>query len=386
MPDRRGRPALSGWEPAWPTIWRARGDLATPSARSLKKMRLTDLPADVLPGIVGRLDQADKVACLTACRALSAAADSAGVWSRVTFRDLDFTAVAFMHRHRCPAVTIVSECPDDVSWFFDQLAARDIVCVEDLTIHLGEVQRVPHDFFAGLSQQAALRRVEVTVDELDESSEVVFPASACLGNLRELHISDHSSGSDTEGKQLVVWFADSHARFSALHTVYLDVAVSDVMAGLRHMPALRHVQYRCNDEETYEDAEMEGATLDVLELNVGADASYPDLWRELEKCAVRKLVLCTTDDWMDVSQPLHPALEELHVLLHAPATEIRIDFPSLATLTRLRVLRVVAVEWIEPAPSHLIFSHAAPPDWIEFFRSRTLDLPPACRVTMSFAA
>lgn len=355
-------------------------------------MRLTDVPADVLSGIVGRLDQADKVACLTACKALGAAAAGVGVWPSVTFRDLDCTAVAFMARHRCPRVVIRSDCPDDVSWFFDQLAARDIPCLEELTIELGVVQRLPYDFLTGLARQRPLRQLAVTIAHLDEPSEVVFPRSCCLFDLHALRIVDRTPGA----KQLVVWFADSHARFSSLRTLHLDVAVSDALAGLKHMPSLREVVYRSDDEEggeTYEDMAVEGATLDVLELDVGAETSYHDLWHQLGQCSVRRLVLHVNDDWLDVSQPLGPALEDIELQLYTNRGDIKFDFPHLSELTRLRTIRVAfGAPWLledqaalAAASHHLIFAHATPAEWIRFFQPRALDLPPNSRVTMSFA-
>ena len=347
-------------------------------------MRLQQVHDDVLVRIMQTCDQRTKTSAMLACKALYRASMGVGAWTDVTFKDLDVTAVEFMKRHKCRTVTIRSDCPDDVAWFFDRLRDDDVQCIEHLRIELGLVQRVPRDLLMGLSSQTSLLTLTITVEEMDDTCEVSFPPGAQLARLT--HLTIHEAG---DAKQLVVWFAD--AQFPSLRCLDLELGLSDVVAVLACMPSLRTVRYIYDDEqggETMEDARFGGLGLDSLELAVGAETSYPDLWRELEKSSVKRLVLHVMDDWLDLTQPMSPDLEELTFVMYETHGDARVDFPFLRELKRLRLIRIRYCPWIVEEDQHtqhtLVFAHAALPAWTDLVRTTlTLDLPPTTRITIS---
>ena len=362
-------------------------------------MRLSDLPCEVLARIVGACDQPDKVACMTACKALSAAATAVGAWSdRVTFRDLDASAVAFMARHRCPSVSIDTACPDDVPWFFDKLHAAGVACIRELEVRLSgggpsggggggrsAVQRVPMDLLAPVARHATLRCVRLSVEGLEDTCEVAFPADTHLPELHTLEIVEEPVDGS---RQLIVWFADAHAGLPALETLVLDVGLSDVMAGLRRLPALKRVRYLYDEEqggETFEDVSLAGLDLDCLETAVGEETAYADLWRELAACTVRRLVLHLMDDWLYLSDPLSPGLRELVVTMHVAHADVKVDFPVVRDLKHLRALGLAAAPWVAHQELHhtLMFAEVAVPEWIRFFGAVHVSLLPATRVLIA---
>lgn len=361
-------------------------------------MRLSDLPCEVLARIVGACDQPDKVACMTACKALSAAATAVGAWNdRVTFRDLDASAVAFMVRHRCPSVSIDTACPDDVPWFFDKLHAAGVACIRELEVRLSggspggggggrrAVQRVPMDLLAPVARHATLRCVRLGVEGLEDTCEIAFPADTHLPELHTLEIVEEP----LDGcRQLIVWFADAHAGLPALETLVLDVGLSDVMAGLRRLPALKRVRYRYDEEqggETFEDVSLTGLDLDCLETAVAEETAYADLWRELAACTVRRLVLHLMDDWLYLSDPLSPALQEIVVFLHEAHADVKFEFPVLSSLKHLGAVTLAVAPWLEQQGQHatMVFSTVAVPEWIRFFQTTAVTMPPSTRVLLS---
>lgn len=322
---------------------------------------VTDLPADVLRHVMALAPQATRVACMTACKTLSRAALALGAWSAVTFGSLDATAVDFLDRHRCTEVRIVTCCPDDVEWFFDHLAERGIACITHLDVRVHSALRLPRGFLAAISRHSTLVSLEVQVVDMVEPCDVVFPRTSNLLDLETLRIREVCAFDDASPdtcaddpeifKQLSVLFLGSQSRFPSLRTLVLDVAVSDAVAGLRHMPRLRLFAYAHEDdddsEETYEDADFEGLRLDRLELSVTSAVDYPRLCTQLVALTADTVVLELHDDHADLRYLARLDVRRLVLRMHEARAHIRVDYPNLMS-GRLRKLEVqVAPGWLE---------------------------------------
>lgn len=287
---------------------------------------LQSLPHDALCRIMKLVDQADRVASMTACRATLAAASSPGVWAEVTFHDLDETAVCFMRRHQCRVVRISSRCPDDVSWFFHRLAKEGVACVKRLYIQLGAVQRVPGDFLYGIGLQSRLQYMEVAVESVDIMSEINFCEFHELSELRTLKIMELTPTC----RKLVVWFAGAQRRFTRLRNVAIRGSVSDVIDGLADIPSLRRVGYSFDEMggESYEQARLAGLELEVMELDVDCETEHATLSEELCECKTRRLVLNVKDEYLDLTGGIGK-VEDLLLRMHSTIANVRLDFEAL---------------------------------------------------------
>ena len=356
-------------------------------------MKLPDLPHDVLCHVMRQCDQGARVACFTACKSLGAAASAPSVWERVTLRDLDTTAVEFVTSRRLVEVHITTACPDDVSWFLNKLADRgDADLLRDLTIVVQSTRRLPWDLLVAASRHTSLRSLRLEVQDLHTTCEVPFPRDAQLLHLETLSIVERTEGA----KQLVVFFQGAHSRFPSLRRLELDVALSDVVDGLCHMPNLRQLRYAYDEDEggeTYENADMEGACFDVLELAVGSGIDHRHLCEELQKCTVHELVLVVNDEYVDLRHRLSPATHTLRLRVNVTHVDVHLDFPSL----RDSALRRIVVEfepWIADDPvlalaAHpcLMIAHAPVHEFCALCCSRLqLDAHPATRVMLSSLA
>jgi hypothetical protein len=356
-------------------------------------MQLTDLPHDVLCHVMKLADQPSRLAAMGACGRLRDAAGAPGVWTEVTMRDLGRSALDFMERHQCPVLRVVSTCPDDAAWFFRKLAAAGVACIRDLTVHLGVVQRVPSSLLRGVGSLPGLRRLKIVVDDLDMTSDLFFHQTHQLHDLESLEIVERSSGT----KQLNVWFEGTHRRFRNLTTLALDVGLSDVVEGMRHMTKLRRVVYHFEEdenEETYEDAQFEGLDLEYLELDLASDdagATREALFEQLQQCSVRQLVLHVKDGWLDLSRPMSPAMESLVLRMHVTHGTINLDFPILRRHDRLRSLTLnIGAPWISQDPvldrscKHTLSFNRVPrlDDWLEFARGLELTKHPTTCITV----
>ena len=342
---------------------------------------LLGLPHDLLCQVVRRVSQTDRVACMTTCHALLAAAISPGVWTTVCFTDLDSSAVRFMDVHRCPTVHVTTACPDDVAWFFEMLAKLHIDCVERLCLWLEPTLRLPSDFLRGIGALTRLRHLRLEIASLEDPSEVYFGSDHGLASLRSLEIVERTEGS----KQLVVWWEASHARFERLQTAVLDVGLSDVMTGLRHLPRLRRLAYNfepVEGGETYEDAELQGADLDVLEITVDCETDFATLGEQLGLVArVGSLVLNCEDEYVDLTDFDWSRVDSLALRMHATRTEVKLDFEGLRR-SRLAAVDVsVGAPWADnqelvSACRHTLFFTrvSAPREWAEHVAAGRLDL------------
>lgn len=346
------------------------------------------LPGDVLAEVLRHVDQPGRVACMLACKALSCAARIPAVWHNgITLKQLDRTAVSFVLAQSCPVVTIESVRPDDVAWFLDSLANDGGDCVlKDLSVRLGRLQRVPAGLTEAMCRHRALERLCLDIERLDNTSEVFFAPETPLPKLHTLAVREQTHG-ETFTRQLVVWFAGMHANLPALTTVDLHVGMSDIMVSVDTMPSLRHLVYVCDEDsggETYEDVNLVGATLDVLELEVGVHTDFRRLSDHLHQAHVRKLVLHVNDEFLDLMLPLGPDLVDLVLSMRVETTEVEFDFrtlpswqPNLASLTVI-------------PPSHLPIADCeytvsfrncdTLSDWVAFMGKCAIVTPPCTRM------
>lgn len=354
--------------------------------------KLGDMPVEVLSSILRVAGQPARVQSMLACKALYSACRVRGTWESITFGDLDDTALNFMMRHRCSIVKIMSTTPDDIAWFLDRLADLGLDdCIQELRLDIGSVPRLPEDLLCTVARHSRLRHFGMFVDDCEDTCELTFPRTARLLDLRTMTIVENSA--DT--KNVVVWFNGSHCRFPTLEDVNLDVGMSDVMCGLCHMPRLRRLAYHFDTDEggeLYEDVCMLGADLDVLELDINDETDHRHLFRQIEQCSVRKLVLHVHNDFVDLSHPLSPDLEHLVFGMQTTQADIHVDFQCLRTHRKLRSMGVeVAAPWILSSEAELsschyytVFQHVGSvSDWVACFGRVGLDLHPTTRVCIS---
>lgn len=158
--------------------------------------------------------------------------------------------------------------------------------------------------------------------------------------------------SSDECKSTVVWFGGTQSGFPALHTLYLDVGMSDVLEGARHFPALRHLTYRSFDGdggETYDDTNLEGCVLDTLSLDLFADSDMRHLCQQLALARITCLALHVHDDHVDLRHRLSPALHHLHLTFHAEHANVVFDYPFLRDSQGLRsITAAVSDAWDDP--------------------------------------
>jgi len=356
-------------------------------------MKITDMPSEVLAAIMRLAGQPARVHSMLACKALCSATAIRGAWDAVTFKDLDYTAVNFMLRHRCGVVCIETVAPDDVAWFLDRLATLGCGdCIRDLTLRIGTVQRLPSDLLCAVARHGRLRRFDMSVAECLVTCEVAWPRHACLPDLRSVRIVEATDGV----KNVVVWFDHSHPRFETLEDLHIDVGLSDVLVGVCHMPCLRRLVYHfetIEGGESYDDACLEGARLDILELDVTDESDTRLLFQQLERCSVRRLVLHVHDDFVDVSRPLSADLEELVFGMCTTCADIQLDFQHLASqYPKLKAVQLgVTAPWIlgnaaEVAACHatLVFQHVDSfAAWMSLFSRVTLEYMPSTRVCIA---
>lgn len=345
-------------------------------------MRLQHLPHDLLCHIMRQACQADRVACMTACRSLLSAATSQGVWSTVCFTDLDSSAVRFMDMHRCPVVHITTACPDDVAWFFDMLATLGIDCVERLSVRMEPTPRLPADFLRGIGGQTRLKHLKVDIASLEEPSEVYFSRDHGLTSLQTLEIVERTEGS----KRLVLWWEASHSKFESLQTAVLDVGLSDVMTGLRHLPRLKRMVYNFEAEEggeTYEDAELQGLDVDVLELTVDCETDYATLGEQLGLVTrVGSLVLNCEDEYVDLTSFEWTQVESVSLRMFTTRADVKLDFEGMRLSRRLRRVDLgIGAPWgdspdfVSACRHTLYFTHVPEPrQWADHLASGRLDL------------
>lgn len=321
-------------------------------------MNLMDLPQEVLTHVMSLTDQPGRCNSLVTCKGLSAAALDPANWQEVSFGDLDPTAAEFVVRQGCTTVSLYGSEPDDASWFLHRLADEGYEGLRHLVIEFDTIHRLPCDLLVGIARHGQLRTVDIRVLDMECTCELHFPKHTRMLHLETLRVVETSE----ECKQMVVWFGGTQSGFPALHTLHLDVGLSDVLEGVRNFPRLKHLTYLSDDGdagETYEDARLEGCDLDSLSLDIYADSDTRHLARELEKAAVRRLVLHLHDEHLDLRYPLSPALKQLHLVHHVDHSGVMLDYPFVRQSNLRRIVSDVSENWrdFEEHCSHFLTMH-----------------------------
>ncbi len=359
-----------------------------------RRPALPALPLDVMGEVMKRASQDARIACLTVSKAWHCAAMLAAAWDAVRFEhELDGTALDFMLRQpNIRYVYIVTHRPDDAAWFFDAMADAGLGAqIHEVHLAIGPVQRVPTALLRALSRHSELRTLEIDITDINKVCEVAFPPNHSLAKLQRLRIREHSDAT----RQLVVWFGDSQSRFKALEHVHLEVGVSDILAGVDGMKALRHLTYLCDDDEggeTYEDVNLKGANLDHLEIEVGMYTDVDWLYLQLQRASIRTLVLHVFDNYLGIRTPLSPDLRHLVLGFRTDAVDFELDFPTLRDYhPKLEKLTVaVTANWILEDPDlldnchhNLIFRHIPNfAEWLAYVTKVHLDVAPTTRISM----
>lgn len=359
-----------------------RGGTGTPK-KNMKTAGLLDLSTDVLARVMRLAGQEARVRCLTACKALRAAVDTEAAWGRVVLRDPDGTAVDFVERTRCPVVLFVGAEPDDVEHFLHDLAdrGRDDQ-LRDVRMEFASVARLPRGLLISAARHRGLRTLCVDVNECRDGAELVWPPWD-MPHLETLCVREDTL------KNTAVWFDGGLAGLPALRELVVDAEGSDVLRGLRRLPALRRLEYRHeNEHETYEDADMDGLALDHVELDLAPQTDGGALFRQLRRCSVRELVLHLASDLLILNQDLPPGLETLVIDLDVDCSRVVVDFGCLLAAPALRRLAVLSTcPWLDPPDrgDHKVVFENVPRlcDWVRLVSGRlTLDFMPAVSVSV----
>ena len=349
---------------------------------------LTQLPPDVMIEVMRQTGQEDRIACMTASKALSHAALLPAVWDSVTFRELDRSALNFLMGHPCPHVRIESCRPDDVAWFLATLADMGHGTVmRSLVIELGCVERVPDMLLEEVSRHSELRELSIRAQEIKYGCEAGFAADHQLTKLQRLRVVDDTP----EGRQLVVWFRGPKG-FGALESVHFEVSMSDVGTCAGFMPQLRTLVYRFEPYggEELDDLLLAGCCFDLVELDVDANTHCRRLFKQLARASVQHLVLHLNDDHILLDRPMSPDMHTLTLDVCSDAVDIEIDFqtlqeqhPRLGTL-RVQLGGVLLGGDAMDAEHTLVFRHVpAVRDWLRFFTRVRLETTPSTRVMIS---
>lgn len=337
-------------------------------------MKLTDLPVEVLSRVVCGTEQEDRVACMLVCKALRAAAALPGTWSAATVLRADPSAADFVLTHRVPSLCLARCMLDDAAWLLHELADRGGDFVRELVVRAGVVRRVPRDLFAAVGRHAELRSFEMDVERVERPCEAFVPS---LSRLETLAVREHTP----DLRQLALWF--DGAACARLRDVELHVACSDVMCAV---PASRSLVYRSGDDDgtdSYDDVDLRGVTLDLLELDIGFNADVRRLYRHLAKASIKRLVLHVHDDYeecLDMYRPLSRDLEELTFGMCTEDAEIEIDFAMLRD-EHPRLKRLVVRHSVQLHNAHHTLGFHNVPSFAEWLRfAPRIDVPATTRV------
>lgn len=344
-----------------------------------------DLPPEVLVRILRRCDQTARVLARQTCRAVKEAAEDRCLWRSMTIVTFDDSGVQFAGLAAPEELVLRPRSPDDAAAFLDDLADREpeaAAGVTRLRVAVGSVERVPNALLATACRLRNLEALEVTAQEVRRETHLSFPArvSDMLPRLRSLRVAELNP----EPKHLTLHFRESPTRppcLAALETLSLDVASCNLLAfGASALPSAKVVSYH-NDDDMYDDLDLAGMDLDVLELTLGFDAHVPHVYDQLSLMRrVGTLRLLSWDD-LHVDTPI-PA-ECLELCLLVPETCVQLDL--LALRAECPALRRVSIGRApdESDPPQCkwtarfinIMSLA---EWVAFSRSVVVDVDTTC--------
>lgn len=291
-------------------------------------MELAGLNVTVLRRVVRLLDQAARVRCMLASKALAAAITHADAWPAVAVHKPTGDALDFIAAARCAAVSLTGGARA-VARLLDGMYERGVhLDLRALTLRFDGLFRA-NALAAAVADLPALEELVVSCGRMT--------GAACLalgdgGGLRRLHTLRVAEQPNAHGERRLEVYLQG-AELPALREVVLRVCTSDVLAHAWRFPALRHVVYD-NDGDTFEDARLDGCSLDCLETDVANDEALGRLAAALAAAAgVQRLSLALLDD---ADLDTHMPVQSL-VLRMCQDVALTLDFAVAAGLRALHV-------------------------------------------------
>lgn len=283
------------------------------------------LSSEVLRCILAKADQATRVAACTSARRVFDAAAHPSVWRRATVYTPDTAALAYLRRVRPETVHLVHGDIRAVESFLDGMRAQGLAAsVTALRLDITAAGRLPCAC-ALLDYVAEFERLEelaITLRDVPKPTCMAFSPGATLPKLRALRIRDASRPSKLE-----VYLVD--AKLPSLEAVDVEAATCDVLARVPEYPLLRSVRYRAEDE-TFEDAYLDGARLELLDVDVSDTLAMHFL--EVAVTHARYIEHVYLGLHTNAKFEGFVNMRHLHITMHEPATNVILAYAALRGL------------------------------------------------------
>lgn len=277
------------------------------------------------------LDQRTRVACCVGSARLGEALADPAVWRRITVHAPGPDALAHVRRVRPEVLHLSGVDVGAAERFVEQLAedaaARSAVRALRVTVVPG-CSLVRSSLLPTLAEFPELRELVLEFGGLAEPGCLAFSADEPLPCLEYLRIVD-----DGQPRRLEVYFAG--VLLPQLREVHLRVATSDVLAHVPRLPRLRVVRYGA-ERESYEDADLGGANLDALSLDVRDPMAMHFL--EVAVGAARRVERLQLTCFCDVEYDADVGgLRHLTIRARPPSTSARVAYWSVRRVGSLTV-------------------------------------------------
>ena len=283
------------------------------------------LSADVLRCILAKTDQATRVAACASARKVFDAAAHPSVWRRTTVYALSSAALAYLRRVRPETVHLVHHDIRAVESFLEGMRAQGLAAsVTAMRVDVSGAAKVPCAcaLLSYVAEFEKLEDLDIRLDSVPKPTCLAFSPGAALPRLRTLRIKDTSSP-----RRLEVYLVD--ARLPALESVHVEAATCDVLARVPEYPGLKHIKYFAEDE-TFEDANLDGARLELLDVDVRDTLAMHFLGTQLTRARYIEHVYMSL--YADVRFDAFVNTRHLHLHLCKPATEITATYAALRGL------------------------------------------------------
>lgn len=292
------------------------------------------LSPEVLQCILAKADQATRVAACASARRVFDAAAHPSVWRRVTVYTLDTAALAYLRRVRPETVHLVHHDTRAVESFLGGMREQGlVVSVTALQVDITAAGKLACgcallDYIAEFER---LEELAITMHEVPKPMCLAFGTGSVMPKLRAIKIADRS-----EPRRLEVYLVD--AQLPELQVVDVEVATCDILARVPEYPRLRSVRYMAGDE-SFEDANLDGARLELLDVDVHDTLAMHFLEVALSRARYIEHVylgLCANSRFEGFVNMRH-----VHITLHDPAASVTIAYAALRGLGTV----VVEADW-----------------------------------------
>lgn len=288
----------------------------------------------VLRRVAALLDQDTRVSACVGSERLAEALAHPSAWRRTVVHAPTPQALQFVCRVRPEVLHLVDAEVRRAEWFLEQLLeAGAHRGVRGLYVSLAPCGSLAAStLLPTIAEFPALRELTLEFESVSRPACLAFP-EGCEGlrDLTYLRVTERPGRAEAP-RHLEVYLAD--AELPALQEVHLRVATSDVLAHVSRFPLLRVVRYGA-ERESFEDADLEGATLDTLAVDVRDAAAMHFLAVALESAGRvdRVQLTCHSDVCFDASAPLR----HLAIRLRAPASELDVAYPAVRRASSVTV-------------------------------------------------